>query len=76
VSQTFIDTYADPCKNGGASSSVAGGLKKFLTYAFGPGQQTLGSGSSQLPYAPLPSDLQSKDTAQLAKLTCNGSPVS
>ena len=29
-------------------------LKKFLTYAFGAGQQTLGSGSSQLPYAPLP----------------------
>jgi phosphate transport system substrate-binding protein len=76
VSQTFIDTYADPCKNGGASSSVAGGLKKFLTYAFGPGQQTLGSGSGQLPYAPLTATLQSKDTAQLAKLTCNGSPVS
>jgi phosphate transport system substrate-binding protein len=76
VSQTFIDTYTDPCKNGGASSSTASGLKKFLTYAFGPGQQTLGSGGSQLPYAPLPSDLQSKDTAQLAKLTCNGSPVS
>jgi phosphate transport system substrate-binding protein len=76
VSQTFIDTYADPCKNGGASSSVAGGLKKFLTYAFGAGQQTLGSGSSQLPYAPLPSTLVSKNTAQLAKLTCNGSPVS
>ena len=76
VSQTFIDVYADPCTSGGASSSVAGGLKKFLSYAFGPGQQTLGSGSSQLPYAPLPADLQSKDTAQLAKLTCNGSPVS
>jgi phosphate transport system substrate-binding protein len=76
VSQTFIDTYADPCKSGGASSSVASGLKKFLTYAFGPGQQTLGSGSSQLPYAPLPADLQQKNTAQLAKLTCNGSPVS
>jgi phosphate transport system substrate-binding protein len=76
VSQTFIDTYADPCKSGGSSSSVASGLKKFLTYAFGPGQQTLGSGSSQLPYAPLPTDLQQKNTAQLAKLTCNGSPVS
>jgi phosphate transport system substrate-binding protein len=76
VSQTFIDVYADPCKSGGASASVASGLKKFLTYAFGPGQQTLGSGSSQLPYAPLPADLQQKDTAQLAKLTCNGSSVS
>jgi phosphate transport system substrate-binding protein len=75
VSQTFIDTYADPCK-AGASSSVAGGLKKFLTYAFGAGQQTLGSGGNKLPYAPLPSSLQAKDTAQLSKLTCNGSPVS
>jgi phosphate transport system substrate-binding protein len=76
VSQTFIDTYTDPCKSGGANSSTASGVKKFLAYAFGAGQQTLGSGSSQLPYAPLPADLQQKDTAQLAKLTCNGSPVS
>jgi phosphate transport system substrate-binding protein len=76
ASQTFIDTYTDPCKSGGLSSSTASGLKKFLTYAFGPGQQTLGSGGSQIPYAPLPSSLQSKVTAQLAKLTCNGSPVS
>ncbi len=76
VSQTFLVTYQDPCKSGGASSSVASGLKKFLTYAFGAGQQTLGSGSSQLPYAPLPSSLAAKDTAQLAKMTCNGSPIS
>lgn len=74
VSQTFIDVYADPCK-AGSSKSVASGLKKLLTYAFGAGQQTLGPGGNQLPYAPLPSDLQSKDNAQLAKLTCNGSPV-
>ncbi len=76
ASQTFIDVYTDACKSGGLSSSTASGLKKFLTYAFGSGQQTLGSGSSQLPYAPLTSTLQSKDTAQLAKLVCNGSPVS
>ena len=76
ASQTFIDTYTDPCKSGGLSASTASGLKKFLTYAFGAGQQTLGSGSGQIPYAPLPSSLQSKDTAQLAKLVCNGSPVS
>jgi phosphate transport system substrate-binding protein len=74
VSQTFLITYQDPCKEG-ASSSVASGLKKFLTYAFGPGQQTLGSGSSQLPYAPLPSSLSAKDNAQLAKMTCNGSAL-
>jgi phosphate transport system substrate-binding protein len=75
VSQTFLDAYADPCK-AGTSSSLASGLKKFLTYAFGAGQQTLGSGGKKLPYAPLPASLQAKDTAQLAKLTCNGSPVS
>jgi phosphate transport system substrate-binding protein len=76
VSQTFIDTYTDPCKSGGASQGVASGLKKFLTYAFGDGQKTMGPNSNQLPYAPLPADLISKDQAQLAKLTCNGSAVS
>lgn len=74
VSQTFLDTYTDPCKSG-TSASIAGGLKKFLTYAVGPGQQTLGSGGSKLPYAPLPSSLVAKDQAQLSKLTCNGSPI-
>ena len=74
VSQTFIDVYKDPCK-AGASSSTAAGLKRWLTYAVGPGQQTLGAGSNQLPYAPLPSSLSAKDKAQLATMTCNGSPV-
>jgi phosphate transport system substrate-binding protein len=76
VSQTFIDTYKDPCKSGGASSSTASGLKRWLTYVFGPGQSTLGQGSSQLPYAPLPSALAAKDNAQLATMVCNGAPVS
>ena len=76
VSQTFLVAYKDPCKSGGASSSVASGLKKFFTYAFGPGQQTLGAGSNQLPYAPLPSSLADKDNAQLATMTCNGSAIS
>ena len=75
VSQTFLDVYKDPCKDGGASSSTASGLKKFLSYAFGAGQQTLGAGSNQLPYAPLPAQLVAKDTAQLATMTCNGSPI-
>jgi hypothetical protein len=44
VSQTFLDVYQDPCKAGGASSATARGLKRFLTYAIGAGQQTLGSG--------------------------------
>jgi phosphate transport system substrate-binding protein len=76
VSQTFLDAYKDPCKSGGASSSTASGLKRFLTYAFGGGQKTLGGGSNQLPYAPLPSALVAKDQAQLATMTCNGSPIS
>ena len=76
VSQTFLMAYKDPCKDGGASKSVAGGLKKFFTYAFGAGQQTLGSGSNQLPYAPLPASLADKDNAQLQTMTCNGSPIS
>jgi phosphate transport system substrate-binding protein len=76
VSQTFIDAYTDPCKDGGANANTAKGLKNFLTYAFGDGQKTLGQGSSQLPYAPLPSTLAAKDNAQLAKMTCNGSPIS
>lgn len=76
VSQTFLDAYKDPCKDGAASSGTASALKKFLTYAFGAGQQTLGPGSNQLPYAPLPSSLQQTDKAQLAKMTCNGAPIS
>jgi phosphate transport system substrate-binding protein len=76
VSQTFLDAYADPCKDGGASASTASGLKKFLTYAFGDGQKTLGAGSNQLPYAPLPASLVAKDMTQLGTMTCNGSPVS
>ena len=75
VSQTFLEAYQDPCK-AGVSASTAKGLKTFLAYAFGPGQQTLGAGGNQLPYAPLTSALQAKDTAQLATMTCNGSPIS
>jgi phosphate transport system substrate-binding protein len=76
VSQTFLDVYKDPCKSDGANASTAKGLKAFLAYAFGPGQQTLGQGGNQLPYAPLPSTLQSKDNSQLQSLSCNGTPVS
>ncbi len=75
VSQTFLDAYKDPCKSGGLNSSTAEALKKWLTYAFGDGQKTLGAGSNQLPYAPLPASLQSKDQAQLATMVCNGSTI-
>jgi phosphate transport system substrate-binding protein len=76
TSQTFLDVYKDPCKDGKESSSTAKALKSFLAYAFGAGQQTLGSGGDKLPYAPLPSDLAAKDNTQLATMTCNGSPIS
>ena len=76
VSQTFLDAYKDPCKSGGASSGTASSLKKFLTYAFGDGQKTLGAGSNQLPYAPVPAALAAKDNTQLATMVCNGSAVS
>ncbi|HEV3129694.1 MAG TPA: phosphate ABC transporter substrate-binding protein PstS [Solirubrobacteraceae bacterium] len=75
ASQTFIDVYQDACKSGNASASTAGALKRFLGYAVGAGQKTLGPGGGQLPYAPLPAPLVAKDTSQLAKLSCNGSPV-
>jgi phosphate transport system substrate-binding protein len=75
ASQTFLDVYKDPCKSGGASQTVAKGLKAFLTYAFGDGQKTLGSGSGELPYAPLTPALVAKDKAQLATMICNGSTL-
>jgi phosphate transport system substrate-binding protein len=76
VSQTFLDAYKDPCKDGGLSSTTAKGLKEWLTYALGDGQKTLGSGSNQLPYAPLPASLQAEAQAQLKTMTCNGAPLS
>jgi phosphate transport system substrate-binding protein len=76
VSQTFLDAYKDPCKDGGASSSTAAALKSWLAYAFGAGQQTLGAGSNQLPYAPLPASLADKDNTQLATMVCNGAAIS
>jgi phosphate transport system substrate-binding protein len=76
VSQTFLDVYKDPCKDGKASASTAKALKSFLAYAFGAGQQTLGSGGDKLPYAPLPSALAAKDNTQLGTMTCNGSSIS
>ena len=57
---TFVLAYAkqkDPAKG-----KV---LKDFLTYAVGPGQATAGA----LYYAPLPSDLQTKDKAAVDAIT-------
>jgi phosphate transport system substrate-binding protein len=75
VSQTFIEAYKDPCKDGGLSTTTAKGLFNWINYAIGDGQKTLGAGSNQLPYAPLPSSLLGKDQTQLKSMTCNGSPL-
>jgi phosphate transport system substrate-binding protein len=76
VSQTFLMSYQDPCKDGKENATTAKALKSFFSYAFNAGQQTLGSGGSKLPYAPLTASLAAKDNAQLQKMTCNGSPIS
>ena len=59
------------CK-AGVSKSAASGVKKFLTYGLGAGQQV----EQQLSYASLPPALLAKDQAQLQTLTCNGAPLS
>jgi phosphate transport system substrate-binding protein len=71
VSQTFVIVDKDMCK-AGRSPAAAAGVKKFLTYGLGAGQQV----EQQLDYAPLPAALGAKATAQLATLSCNGTPVS
>ncbi|MBV9471438.1 MAG: phosphate ABC transporter substrate-binding protein PstS [Solirubrobacterales bacterium] len=71
VSQTFLLVYQDMCK-AGRSSQAAAGVKKFITYGLGAGQQV----EQQLDYASLPPTLLSKEQAQLSQLTCNGSPIS
>ena len=70
--QTFIIAYQDMCK-AGLSQSVAGGVKKMITYALGPqGQATV----QKLYYAPLPTSIDKAATAKIATLTCNGAPLS
>jgi phosphate transport system substrate-binding protein len=71
TSQTFVITYQDPCK-AGSSESVAKGLKTFLDYAYGAGQDQL----AQLQYAKLPAAIESAAKAQISKLECNGKSLS
>jgi phosphate transport system substrate-binding protein len=68
--ETFVILYKDMCK-AGRTSAAASGVKKFLTYGLGAGQQI----EQQLDYASLPAALLAKDQAQLNMLVCNGSPV-
>src|SRR3954452_13860051 len=69
-SQTFLIVYKDMCK-AGISKSKAQGVKKFIDYGLGQGQDVLG----QLQYAKLPSALLTKTKAAAGTLQCNGSPL-
>jgi phosphate transport system substrate-binding protein len=72
ASQTFIDTYKDPCKALGMKESDAKAMVSFIDFVLGKGQDEL----AQLKYAKLPSDLQSKSQQAADSLTCNGSSLS
>jgi phosphate transport system substrate-binding protein len=73
VSQTFLDFPTDGCKSNGFSSGTQSGLVQFAKYLTGSAGQGV---IKQLSFAPLTSELVSKDAAAIAKVTCNGSPVS
>ena len=72
TSQTFIDTYQDPCKSLGMSQGDAQALVSFINYGLTTGQDALG----QLYYAKLPDGLLAKSKAAVKKITCNGSALS
>ena len=71
TSQTFIDTYQDPCKALNMSKGDATAMASFINYGLGAGQAQLG----KLYYAKLPSSLLSKSQKAAKSLTCNGSPI-
>jgi phosphate transport system substrate-binding protein len=71
TSQTFVDTYKDPCKSLGMKQGDAKAMGTFLDYVLGDGQSQL----EQLQYAKLPSALLSKSKQAAGSLTCNGSPI-
>jgi phosphate transport system substrate-binding protein len=71
TSQTFLDTYKDPCKALGMEEGDAQAMAAFIDFALTDGQAEL----EQLQYAKLPSSLLSRSQAAAASLTCNGSPL-
>ncbi|HEX4690117.1 MAG TPA: phosphate ABC transporter substrate-binding protein PstS [Solirubrobacteraceae bacterium] len=71
TSQTFIDTYRDPCKALAMKEGDAKAMGAFLKYMLGDGQNQL----AQLKYAKLPSELLSKSQDAASGLTCNGSSI-
>lgn len=72
TSQTFVDTYKDPCKALGMKKGDAQALYAFINYGLTEGQTAL----DQLKFAKLTSELQTKSKQALGTLTCNGSPLS
>jgi phosphate transport system substrate-binding protein len=70
ASATHLLVYKDMCK-AGVDRSKAEDVKAWLDYALGAGQQV----APQLQYAPLPAAILSKAQAEVAGLTCNGSPL-
>jgi phosphate transport system substrate-binding protein len=69
-SQTFVIVYKDACK-AGKDQAVAKGLKQFVDYGLGAGQDVLG----QLQYAKLPSAVLTAAKAAAGTLQCNGAPI-
>jgi phosphate transport system substrate-binding protein len=69
-SQTFVIVYKDMCK-AGIDKTKAQGVKKFIDYGLGSGQDVL----QQLQYAKLPAALLTKAQAASDSLQCNGSPL-
>jgi phosphate transport system substrate-binding protein len=72
TSQTFIDTYTDPCKALGMKQGDAKAMGAFVDHILGDGQAEL----AKLQYAKLPADLLAKSKQAAAGLTCNGSALS
>jgi phosphate transport system substrate-binding protein len=71
ASQTFVDTYKDPCKSLGMKEADAKAMVGFIDFVLGKGQGEL----AQLEYAKLPGDLLSRSKQAAGSLTCNGSPL-
>jgi phosphate transport system substrate-binding protein len=67
---TFLLVYQDPCK-AGADANKAKALKAWLKYGEQDGQGV----AKQLQYAPLPAAVQSKATAKIDGLQCNGQAI-
>jgi phosphate transport system substrate-binding protein len=71
ASQTFVDTYKDPCKALGMKKGDAQAMATFMSFVLGQGQAEL----SKLQYAKLPGSILAKSQDALKSLTCNGSPL-